>query len=112
MLPDFVLDRGFLTVLTWGVLAGRITEEKAQAQLKILAEKNLLKNCRIIYIMGSNPNKDSRNKDNWDHIDGTEEEQKIMENLRDYISNHPYNVELKIVFNSFDNTVIPQLEKI
>ena len=112
MLPDFVLDRGFLTVLTWGVLTGRITEEKAQSQLKILAEKNLLKNCKIVYVIGSNPNKDLKNKDNWDHMDGTGEEQKIMENLRDYISNQPYNVELKIVFNTFDNSVISQLEKI
>ena len=112
MLPDFVLDRGFLTVLTWGVLSGRITEEKAQDHLRILAEKGLLKNCRIVYVIGNNPNTDPRGKDFWDHRDGTGEEQGIMENLRDYISNQPYNVETTTVFNSFDNSVNHQLEKI
>ena len=63
-------------------------------------------------MIGNNPNTDSRSKDFWDHRDGTGEEQDIMENLRDYISNQPYNVETTTVFNSFDNSVNHQLEKI
>ena len=112
MLSDFVLDRGFLTVLTWGILSGRITEEKAEDHLRILAEKGLLQNCRIVYVTGENPNKESRNKDNWDYRDGTIEEQEIMENLRDYISNQPYNVEVIHILNSFDTRVNEQLERI
>jgi hypothetical protein len=99
-------------VLTWGILSGRITEEKAEDHLRILAEKGLLQNCRIVYVTGENPNKQLRNKDNWDHRDGTMEEQDIMENLRDYISNQPYNVEVIHILNSFDTRVNEQLERI
>ena len=112
MLPDFVLDRGFLTVLTWGVLSGRISEEKAKSHLTILAEKGLLKNCRIVYVKGDNPSKKSRNKDNWDHRDGTSDEEQIMENLRDVICNQPYNVETIFLYNSFDDRIIRDLEKL
>ena len=108
----FVLDRGFLTVLTWGVLSGRISEEKAKSHLTILAEKGLLKNCRIVYVKGDNPSKESRNKDNWDHRDGTSEEEQIMENLRDVICNQPYNVETIFLYNSFDDRIIRDLEKL
>jgi hypothetical protein len=112
MLPDFVLDRGFLTVLSWGILSGRISEEIAKDQLKMLAEKGLLENCRIVYVFGENPNKEARNKDNWDHRDGTSQEQEILEDLRDYISNQPFNVEVIYLSNTFDNRVNAALERI
>jgi len=112
MLPDFVLDRGFLTVLTWGILSGRITEDQAHRHLIILAEKGLLKDCKIIYVLGQNPNKDTRNKDNWDHVEESGRERDVMENLRDFICNQPYNVETIFVHNPFNDSVNLQLEKI
>lgn len=112
MLPDFVLDRGFLTVLTWGILSGRITESKANLHLEILAKRGLLENCKIIYVEGDNPNNNTRNKDNWDFRENSKQEQRIMENLKNIIFNDPYNVKIEFIYNSFDARVIDNLKKI
>lgn len=102
LLPDFVLDRGILTVLTWGILSGRISEDQAKSQIEMIAEQGLFENCEIVYVSGKNPDSSDRNKDNWDFRDGGNEESLIMENLRGIISNHPYNVPVRYVINSFD----------
>jgi len=112
LLPTFILDRGFLTVLTWGILSGRITEDEAMNQLKMIAEEGLLKDCEIYFVTGDNPNKGDRNKDNWDFRDGDSKEQEIMENLRDYVMNQPYNVYVHRIFNSFDNKTVNDLSHI
>ena len=67
---SFIHDRGILTVLVWGLLEGRITEEEARNQIGILKKYHLLDEITIIYIQGENPDKSDRHKDQWDHIDG------------------------------------------
>lgn len=109
LLPDFVLDRGILTVLTWGILSGRITENQAKQQIEMIADQLLFKNCEIVYVIGENPDSTDRNKDNWDFMDGDVREAEIMENLRDIISNHPYNVPIRYVFNHFDEKSVEEI---
>ena len=67
---SFIHDRGILTVLVWGLLEGRITEDEAKNQIEILKKYSLLDEITIIYIDGENPDKSDRSKDQWDHIDG------------------------------------------
>jgi len=67
---SFIHDRGILTVLVWGLLEGRITEDEARDQIEILKKYSLLDQITIIYIQGNNPDKSDRDKDQWDHIDG------------------------------------------
>jgi len=110
LLPDFVLDRGILTVLTWGILSGRITENEAINQIKMIAEEGLFDNCEIVYVYGENPNKGDRNKDNWDFRDGEIDEANIMKNIRDIITVHPYNVKVKLVHNTFDSLAVEKIK--
>jgi hypothetical protein len=112
LLPNFILDRGFLTVLTWGILSGRITENEAINQLKMISGEGLLENCEIYFVTGNNPNKGDRNKDNWDFRDGDLKELEIMERLLEYILSQPYNVSVHRIYNSFDNKSVNYLSHI
>ena len=112
LLPDFILDRGIITVLSWGILSGRITEEFALGQLKMIAEQGLLDNCEIYFVTGDNPDKSPRNKDNWDFTEQNNRELEIVENLIGYIQNQPYNVYVHRIFNSFTNKTINDLKHI
>ncbi len=77
--PDFIHDRGILTVLTWGLSENRISEENVDKQIQYLKEKNLFSNVTIIYIEGENPVKSERNKDQWDYADKTTREKDCFE---------------------------------
>ena len=79
ILKSIILDRGFLTVLVWGVLSKRIDYDEAISQLNRIVESGLLKNCKVYYIHGDNPNKSDRNKDNWDFRDNTSDEKYLYE---------------------------------
>jgi len=111
LLPDFILDRGILTVMTWGILSGRITESKAHEQLSMICEAGLFDNIRIFYVVGENPDRSSRNKDVWDFRESDNRESEIMENLRDHISNNPYNVQVEYIFNEFNEDSVRSLHK-
>jgi hypothetical protein len=78
---SFIHDRGILTVLVWGLLEGRITEEEAKNQIGILKKYSLLHEITIIYINGENPDKSDRSKDQWDHIDGDTRERATYEKV-------------------------------
>lgn len=67
---SFIHDRGILSVLSWGLLEGRITEEDVKSQAAIIGDMFLLNNIRIILILGKNPDQSERKKDQWDHFDG------------------------------------------
>ena len=112
LLPTFILDRGIITVLSWGILSGRITEGFALGQLKMIAEEGLLKNCEIYFVTGDNPDKSPRNKDNWDFTEEDNKELEIVENLIGYIENQPYNVYVHRIFNSFNDKTINDLKHI
>jgi hypothetical protein len=111
-LPSFVLDRGILTVLTWGVLSGRITLEKASEQLEKIAKSGILTNCEIIVVSGQNPSKDSRNKDVWDFRDGDKGELEILEYFINRISSEEYGIKVTMVENTFDERTLTILENI
>jgi hypothetical protein len=108
ILPDMIMDRGFLTVIVWGVLAKRITEENAYRQLDLIISLGLLRNCRLYYIHGDNPNKSDRNKDNWDFTDHTTEEKDIYDKFINYLLDNTDSREFEIVIfeNKFDETSI------
>jgi len=78
---SFIHDRGILTVLVWGLLEGRITEEEARNQIEIVKKYSLLDEITIIYINGENPDKSDRSKDQWDHIDGDSRERDTYEKV-------------------------------
>jgi len=66
------VDRGILTVLTWGVLKNRISLDEAIKQLWHFAEAKLFDDCEIIYVSGSNP-RERGSKDLWDDSDRNRE---------------------------------------
>jgi len=78
---SFVHDRGILTVLVWGLLENRISEDEARDQIEILKKYSLLDDIVIIYIKGENPDKSDRSKDQWDHIDGNPRERETYEKV-------------------------------
>lgn len=71
---SFIHDRGILTVLAWGIMEGRITEDEMVEQIKIIKDLGLMHDISIVFITGDNPEKGDRNKDQWDHIDGDNRE--------------------------------------
>lgn len=78
---SFIHDRGILTVLVWGLLENRISEDEARSQIGVLKKYSLLDDIVIIYINGENPNKSDRSKDQWDHIDGDPRERETYEKV-------------------------------
>ena len=102
-LPNLILDRGFLTVLTWGIISERITKQTALQQLNILKDRGLLCNLKIVLIEGTNPSSGDRNKDFWDFRENSTLEKETLHNLI-YTSQIIYP-ELKVVKiqNDFTN---------
>jgi len=80
-------DRGILTVLAWGIMEGRITDQEMEDQIEMIKKYGLMEKVEIIFITGKNPNADQRNKDQWDHIDGDSRElqcyNKVISKLHD-----------------------------
>lgn len=91
-IEDFILDRGIVTVFSWALLENRISEEEVKAQIKMICNKNLLKGITIIYIEGVNPNKNSRKKDNWDHLDFNPKEKIYCDLVIEEFSKNGFNV--------------------
>jgi hypothetical protein len=75
-MPDFIHDRGILTVLAWGLSENRITENDVIKQIEFIKDNDLMSEISVIYINGNNPDKSDRNKDQWDYaeLDNTERE--------------------------------------
>lgn len=108
ILPDMIMDRGFLTVIVWGILSKRISEETAYSQLDLIISLGLLKNSKIYYIYGDNPNKSIRNKDNWDFMDHTSIEKELYDKFIKYLQENTDPKELEIISfeNKFDESSI------
>ena len=109
ILHPIVLDRGFLTVLVWGVLSNRISFDESIDQLDKIIKSGLLENCKVFYIHGDNPNKSERNKDNWDFRDNTSDEKYLYEKFIKHILNtYPSfnSFSIHSFENKFDETSI------
>jgi hypothetical protein len=109
ILQPIILDRGFLTVLVWGVLSKRINFEEAIDELNKIISSGLLKNCKVFYVHGDNPNKSDRNKDNWDFRDNTSDEKFLYEKFIHHILDfYPSFDDFSIhsFENKFDETSI------
>ena len=85
VLSPLILDRGFLSVLVWGVLSKRISFDEAIDELNQIMNSGLLENCKIYYIHGDNPDKSDRNKDNWDFRDNSSDEKFLYEKFISHI---------------------------
>ena len=109
ILSPIILDRGFLTVLVWGVLSKRIDFEEAIDELNKIISSGLLKNCKVYYIHGDNPNKSDRNKDNWDFRDNTSDEKHLYDKfIKHILETCPSfdNFSIHSFENKFDETSI------
>jgi hypothetical protein len=102
ILHPIILDRGFLTVLVWGVLSNRISFDESIDQLDKIIKSGLLENCKVFYIHGDNPNKSERNKDNWDFRDNTSDEKYLYEKFIKHILN-TYPSFNSFSIHSFEN---------
>jgi len=99
---SFIHDRGILTVLVWGLLEGRITEDEARDQIGIVKKYSLLDEITIIYINGENPDKSDRSKDQWDHIDGDTRERDTYEKVISMFQEAGLH-KIWAITNKFDN---------
>ena len=96
---DIYVDRGILTVLTWGVLKNRISMDEAVKQLWHFSEAGLFDNCEIIYVSGNNP-RERGAKDLWDGSDKAKE-QNIYEFLLDELHESCPKCKIKRFTNTF-----------
>lgn len=107
LLPHFILDRGFLTVLTWGIISKRISQKDALQQLNLLRDKGLLVNLKVAVVEGTNP--ESRTKDNWDFREGTMEEKETLMNLISVIKLIQPDIEIVKLTNDFTHMTTKNL---
>lgn len=110
LLRDIVLDRGILTVLTWGIVSNRVSKEKVYQQLEMVKEEGLLKDVRIFFVVGNNPNQESRNKDIWDKTEKNNFEEEVMESLIGRLVQGNYGIEIVTIENDFTPNTIEKLK--
>jgi len=77
--PDFIHDRGIVTVLAWGIYENRITRDDMVNQIDYIQKNNLLDGVYIIRIKGQNPDRSDRIKDQWDFADSETGESECFE---------------------------------
>lgn len=109
---DVIIDRGFLTVLSWGLLEKRIDLPTARKHLELLNSKGLTRGIHIIYVEGDNPDASDRNKDMWDGIEKTNSEKVAYEFILNQISSDHSNIKVTRFRNEFNEQSIHDLAKI
>lgn len=109
---DCIVDRGFLTVLSWGILENRINEDEAFNQFDMLHSSGLLKDIVVIYIEGQNPNKRFEPKDQWDEIEKSSLERESYERMIKYSESKNLGFNLIRFENNFNEQSIVELSKI
>ena len=109
---DCIVDRGFLTVLAWGILENRINVDEAFSQFDLLHSSGLLNDIVVIYIHGENPNKRSSHKDQWDEIEKSDLEKRSYETILNYSREKDLNINLIRFENNFTDESITELSKI
>jgi AAA+ ATPase superfamily predicted ATPase len=109
-LKDLILDRGILTVLTWAILSNRVSKEEVYKQLEMVKSKGLLGGIRIFFVVGNNPNPETRNKDLWDETEKNNFEEEIMESLIRRITEGNSGIEVITIENDFTSKTIETLK--
>lgn len=111
-LSDFILDRGFLTVLTWGIISDRITHQLALQQLNLLRDKGLLGNLKIILVEGTNPSSEARNKDLWDFRENSSQEKETLLNLVSTLQLIEPDIQIVKLINDFTDKTSSNLTEL
>jgi hypothetical protein len=106
---DLIIDRGFLTVLSWGILEKRVDFPTAKDQMRIFADNDLTKGAHVIYIEGDNPDKSERNKDQWDDIEKSGSERISYELMLGHIESTYPQVGVTRFKNNFNEQSIKEL---
>jgi hypothetical protein len=109
---DVIIDRGFLTVLSWGLLEKRIDLPTARKHLGLLNSNGLTRNIHIVYVEGDNPDTSDRNKDMWDGIEKTKSEKVAYEFILHQISSDHPDIKITRFRNEFNEQSIHDLAKI
>jgi hypothetical protein len=108
-LPDYIHDRGILTVLAWGLSENRITKDDVIKQIEFIREYDLMSGITVIYVNGSNPDKSDRNKDQWDYAELDDSERSAFEFvIFKFIELGFQNI--KVFQNNFDSDSIERLK--
>jgi len=102
-------DRGMLTVLAWGLMENRISEQEMVDQVKMLKNFNIMSGATIIFITGDNPNKSERNKDDWDRIDGDSRELESYEKVISEFEEHQICKILRFT-NNYDQDTLKSFD--
>lgn len=108
---NLIVDRGFLTVLAWGILEKRITYHQAFEQLDLMYKNGLLKNVCVFYIEGKNPKKRDYRKDDWSFAESDSKESDSYQEIINYIKSKGYNIDIRIFRNNFDSDSLNRLIK-
>jgi len=109
---DVIIDRGFLTVLSWGLLEKRIDPPTARKHLGLLNSNGLTRDIHIIYVEGDNPDPSDRNKDMWDDIEKTNSEKFSYEFILHQLSSDHPDIKVTRFRNEFNEQSIHDLAKI
>lgn len=108
-LPNFIHDRGILSVLGWGICEGRISKGEALKQIDFILENKLMQGIKIIYIEGENPDQGPRNKDQWDFADKGAEERNSYEWL---LTRTHLDQQVTKFINNFDPESIKRFDNL
>ena len=108
---DVIHDRGILTVLAWGIMEGRITEQEMEDQVKMIKEYGLMENIEIIFIEGENTNEPQRVKDQWDHIDGDSRERQAYYKVISKFNEHKAG-KIRGFDNKFDQNSLLRIKNL
>jgi len=106
---DIIHDRGMLTVLAWGIMENRITEQEMEDQVKMLKDLDVMSGATILFITGDNPDKSERNKDDWDRIDGDSREFESYEKVISKFEEHQICKIIRFT-NNYDGQTLDSFE--
>jgi hypothetical protein len=109
--PDFIHDRGIVTVLAWGLYENRITKDDLINQIDYIEKNNLLDGIYIIRIKGKNPNRADRDKDQWDFADSDNGESECFEMVFSELEKRKI-FKVFTVNNTFDSDGLREIDNL
>jgi len=106
---DFILDRGFLTVLAWGLCEKRIDESQMKSQMEMFQKRDLYKDVVVVYVDGKNPDPSARNKDIWDSKEDDTTEKDAFELVLQEIDSAGLGIKVIRFQNDFTSDSIQKI---